>query len=267
MNRNSIISYRLKRHHLTGNMKDRLPHSKLEDAFAAAVQNTTPGTVPMAAAIRVKDFELKDLDRALRNKKTLVDMIGIRGANYIIPSKDFSVFSQAVYPTTEKEMMAAVNHATSYLKSKKMNATDVLEKVAAVTMKILNKKALTQDEIHAEWRKALPKEYLMFCRGCDSFHLSYSIVSTLGLRGIYCFGPIKDGATAYVRTDQWLPKKDIDNDLESTREKLIRRFFHFFGPSNLKGLQNGLVSVRSWQKIFFLLFKMIWLKSKTIRGF
>ena len=234
MTQDQIIAFRLHQHHLV----KPIDETQLELAAAAGLQNTVPGTVPLALGVRLLNFNLEILDRAMQKKKTLVEITGIRGASYIVPSRDFSIFTTAAYPRSEKDLASFIKGSFKSLKSAKSSATEVVETVAKVTLEILNKKALTQDEIHEQWRRKLTKNFLRWCRGCQSFHVPYSVVMAVGIKGCFCFGPYKDGTTAYVRTDQWLPSRFIKNDMEEARRQLAQRFLHFYGPNTVSGFAN-----------------------------
>jgi hypothetical protein len=235
MHREQTIAFRLNQN----NLMKPLPKSQMAQAAGAGVQNTIPGTLALSLGARLKDLTLTDLDVALQKKKTLVEVTGIRGASYVVPSRDYSLFTTAVFSSSEKDLR--------YLKLKGLSPLEAIETLEEATLKILNHRALSQDEIHEEWRKTLPKKLLSYCRGCGSFHVPYSLVMALGLKGIFCFGPLKEGSTAYVRVDQWLPKGYANRDVEAARRHLIERFLHFYGPATASGFATwaGISTARS----------------------
>ncbi len=194
-----------------------------------------PGTLVTSIGIRIKDFRSRDLEVVLKEKRSLVEITGLRGAGYVIPSRDYSLFTRAVFPTTKSALQRQFGSAWPMVRTQKLAASDALRQVTSVLLKSLKGKSLTQDEIHAEWRKKLPKELQKHCRGCASFHLPYTVVAAAGLQGTYCFGPEKNGNTAYVLTEEWLGKDVLDPDLESVRRKLVERYLKFHGPSTPRG--------------------------------
>ena len=229
--REQILAFRLERAHLF----QPLPLSSLVEAAEAGIQLSQPGTLETALGIRVKGFTTEALETALRKKKTLVEVPGIRGAGHVVPKDDVGLFTRATFPTDEKNLQRLLGTPSKNLRAKKIPASTIIQTVTDAAMKALDGKALTQDEIHAEWRKRLPKEYLNFCRGCDSFHVPYTTVAAVGLQGtVFCYGPIKDGNSAFVRTDQWLGKNAVETDLEKLRIDLVKRFLRYYGPSTPK---------------------------------
>lgn len=232
MERKQILAYRLSRHHLLS----PLPSARIVDAASMGIQNTVPGSAVVALGIRLRDFKAEDFTAALQKKKTLVEAISLRGASFILPARDFVLFTQGIYPDNEKDLMQLVGPARSSLKKHGISATDAIRQVTAVMRKVLKGRALSQNEIHAEWRKHLPKSLLPWCRPCESHHVQYSVVAAASQQGVCCMGPLRNGESDYVLADQWLPSTLVSRGKASLRpSELVERYLHYYGPSTVEG--------------------------------
>jgi hypothetical protein len=261
MDRASILSFRLEQNHLLHPIPTSAPEHGLLEAAEPGIQITSPGTLEWSLALRLRlePAEIPAaLEMALRKSKTLVEVTGIRGAGHVVPSHDFSLFTNAVYPMEEKELERLLVPVWKDFKAKRITATEVMATLGQATREILKgKKSLSQDEIHEAWRKKLPKTFLRACRGCQSHHVSYSAVAALGIRGDYCFGPMQaeseGGQTKFILARDWLPASCIDPDQETTRKALVRRFLKYYGPSSPGGFATWAGISSALAKEFFKL--------------
>jgi len=273
MTREQILAFRYHRHHL-----DRsLTRKDIVESARAGFQTGVPGTTLLALAARIKDLKAADLEDALQDKKSLVEVHCLREATYIVPSEDFAIFTKGVYPTNEDDLGYFMRPGTGQLKANHVDIMEVVDAAAKVMREVLKNKALTQDEIHAEWRKKLPKKFLWECRGCKSFHLHYSVVASICANGEACFGPMIDGDSAFTLAKNWLPKTLFDRAQKMKQEdashELVRRYLQFFGPADVsmfaswagiskhqaseiwKLLENELLEIPFAKKTLFLLKK------------
>ncbi len=100
------LPYRVARHNLTR----RLAAGALcEAAGACGIRNTPPGSAALAFHARVARLTPADLDRALAVDKTLVQLWRVRGAPYIVSTRDAAPFSVGLLPDDEESMRAFVN--------------------------------------------------------------------------------------------------------------------------------------------------------------
>ncbi len=86
-----------------------VPAGALRDAASACSQNTPPGSAALALHARVAGLTPADLDRALAVDNTLVRLWSVRGAPYIVPTRDAAPFSVGLLPDDEESMRAFVN--------------------------------------------------------------------------------------------------------------------------------------------------------------
>ena len=99
--RDDVVAFRLHAHHLDARLgRDDL----LEAAGSCAVQDSPPGSALLALHARVDGLTRHDLEQAVGDDKSLLQTWCMRGAPFLFPTGDASVFTAGVLPPTEAAM-------------------------------------------------------------------------------------------------------------------------------------------------------------------
>jgi len=133
MTREQILAFRYSRHHLN----NTLTRKNIVEAAGVGFQTGIPGTTILALATRIKDLKSSDLEDALQNKKSLVEVHCLREATYVVPSEDFAIFTKGIYPTSEKDLEFFVQPGTRWLKENKLDLEEVLNAVSKIMGDVL----------------------------------------------------------------------------------------------------------------------------------
>lgn len=181
---------------------------------------------------RVPGATREDIEKSLYKKKELISINGPRGAAHVVPTRDLALFTLGVLPQSDKEMATFLGPAATLLKQGYLKLTDSVEKVEQAMLDALDGKILTLNEIHAELRRALPKAYTPYCKGCKGPHVHMIHLAAAGLWGAICFPEDRGVETTFARTDQWLKREPGLVPPARAATALARRFVETLGPTN-----------------------------------
>lgn len=221
------VAYRVAAHHL----HERLPPGDLVHAAATCgLQDTPPGDAAMALAARVADLYPDELGEALFEERSLVRMLGPRGAPHIVPSIDVTVFGPAVLATDEASLHEQLAGSWARIESPEWTAREALGVVIGVlTTVVADGEPRTKGELSEALHGRVPLELEPWCDGCDVHHVPEQLLRLAGVAGVFCYGRPEGRHQMIVGTSLWLGRP-MDGDLRTARVELVRRFVHAYGP-------------------------------------
>jgi Winged helix DNA-binding domain len=145
--RDDVIAFRWSGHHLG----ERLPAGSLLDAAGACgIQNSPPGSGPLALDARVEGLTPDEVDQALEVDKTLLQVWSVRASPYLIPTGDAAVFTLGLLPDDEQGLRAFMQGLTPVLDQVGMSATEAVELAAAAVEDALDGRVLSKRAMGAE---------------------------------------------------------------------------------------------------------------------
>jgi hypothetical protein len=240
-----IRAFRLAGHHL----QERLPPgSLLEAAGACGIQNSPPGSALLALHARVSELTAAELDGALAEDRTLLQAWSLRGAPYMFPTRDATVFGLGLLPEDEASVRYFIRGAEPALDHVGISATELVSRTAAGVHDALDGRALSLGPLGVElaqrllpgldqsrataWRS--PSWYAPNqSQGEALVHFALHVVA---LQGAFCLAPRRGSQTPFVRTDQWLGTPLPAADRAATGAELVRRYLRCYGPSTPRHL-------------------------------
>ena len=227
-NRDQILAFRLNSHHLTRRLP---PGSLLPAAAACGIQNTPPGSAALALHARVEGLVPADLDRALGQDRTLLLLWSVRGAPYLVPTRDSAVFTVGALPSDEASFRVLLQGVAKPVEATGIPAAEALERTAAAMREALDGRVLSKGELSTEVTRRVPRELALWCAGCRVHHVPESLFRAVGLLGVICFAAGQGDGAGLVRTDQWLGAPLPGADPAEARAELVLRYLHCYGPS------------------------------------
>lgn len=221
------VAYRVAAH----NLAERLPSGGLLDAAGvAAVQDTPPGHAPLALAARVAKLRPDDIDAALHDERTLVRMLSLRGAAYLVPRRDAAVFGPGALATDEESLREQLMGSWAPLAGCGTSAREALGEVIGVLAAVLaDAEPRTKGQVSEALHGRIPPELEPWCEVCDVHHVPDQLLRLAGMAGVFCYGWPQGRTQMLMATDIWLGEP-LGGDLRADRLALARRFVHAYGP-------------------------------------
>lgn len=180
---------------------------------ACGLQNYPPGWVEVALHARTTDEA---------DPRKTVTVNAMRGAPYLVPSKEVAIFTAALLPADEDLRSVVNGREAREAKAAGYTIREALDAVADAARDGLAGGPLGRDEFHQALRERLPEELLPWCRGCESHHVRPGFWRTLGLMGVTRM----DGRARYALA------KPAKMPIAKARDELARRFLRCFGPAS-----------------------------------
>lgn len=206
IDKRQALAFRVAGHHLDARVDPQTA------VAACGLQEHPPGWAVVALHARARG----ELDPA-----EVVTVNAMRGAAYVLPRRDVSVFTAALVPD-EAGLNAFVGGSTAAeVTEAGFRVREALELVEAAAREGLAAGPLERDAFHQALRERLPGGLLPWCRGCRSHHVRPGLWRALGPLGVTQM-PAK--ATFALADYPTLP-------LEEARSELVRRFLRCYGPA------------------------------------
>lgn len=234
-----VIAFRLAAHHLAERVA---PEGLLDAAGACAVQDSPPGSALLALHARVRDLTPEVMAAAVEEDKTLTRTWSMRGAPFVVPTTDASVFTTGMLPPTEEGRRHLVLGVEQSLDELGMNLTEVVDLAGEEIGEVLSGRRLAINELGAELadrigsrltkaQRAVWQQQGHHAKGQPTgeavVHFSLRI---LALQQVVCFAPRADNTAPFVLVEEWLD--DIPAmPPEAARAELVRRYLRCHGPS------------------------------------
>jgi Winged helix DNA-binding domain len=187
-----------------------------------AVQDSPPGAAITALVAR-GDVEVRWLDRAIYEERTVVALYNARSATAIVPANEVATYATAQLPADEGEFSQLVRNAVG-------DVEDGVEHGVEAISDALDGRALSRDDLHEALRQRLPDGLLPWCEGCQSHHARRGLLIMAGLRGRLCLSGRVGRQPEFARTDQlvgWKPPSE-----ENAGREFVKRYKHFYGESS-----------------------------------
>jgi hypothetical protein len=221
------VAYRVAAH----NLHERLPAGGLLDAAGVAgVQDTPPGHAPLALAARVAKLTPDDIEAALHDDRTLVRMLSLRGAAYLVPRGDAAVFGPGALAADEESLREQLMGSWAALEGSDTAAREALGEVIGVLATVLaDAEPRTKGQVSEALHGRIPAELEPWCEACDVHHVPDQLLRLAGTAGVFCYGWPQGRTQMLMATDIWLGEP-LGGELKVDRITLARRFVHAYGP-------------------------------------
>jgi DNA glycosylase AlkZ-like len=223
------VAYRVAAHDLAG----RLPPEGLVDAAGVSgIQDTPPGNAPLALAARVAKLTPDDVEDALHDDRSLVRMLSLRGAAYIVPRRDAAVFGPGALAADEASLCEQLMGAWPDVQASGQTAREALGEVIGVVAAVLaDAEPRTKGALSEALHGRIPAELEPWCEACDVHHVPDQLLRLAGTAGVFCYGWPEGRSQMLMATDIWLGEP-LGGDVRADRVELARRFVHAYGPTS-----------------------------------
>lgn len=221
------VAYRVAAHHL----HVRREAGEVDRAAGVAgVQDTPPGVAAVALAARVDGIRWGDVQAALVRDRSLVRVLGPRGAAHIVPTANAVLFGPGSLGATEVSLQAQLAGAWLPLRDGGWAARDALTHVSGVMVAVLadgepRRKGELSEALHGQ----LPPELEPWCERCGANHVPDQLFRLAGVAGAFCYGAPRQDGRVLVDVASWLGGP-LGGNNRTARQDLTRRFVHAYGP-------------------------------------
>jgi hypothetical protein len=221
------VAFRVAAH----NLHDLLPPDGLLDAAAvAAVQDTPPGNAGVALAARVAKLTPALVESALHDDRTLLRILGLRGAAHVVPRRDGTVFGPGALAVDEESLREQLQGAWPAIEAPGWSAREALGSVIGVLTAVLaDAEPRTKGQLSEALHGRVPPELEPWCDACDVHHVPDQLLRLAGTAGVYAYGWPQGSRQMLMATDIWLGGP-LGGDVPAARLELARRFVHAYGP-------------------------------------
>jgi len=229
VDREQILAFRLSRHHLDR----RLPAGSLMAAVAASgTQETSLRTASLALHARVADVTLSDIDRTLKLDKTSLMIWAMRGAPYIVPTREAAIFTTGAQPVGEDSLRTFFGGWATSLSEAGLSLSELVAQAAETAANVLAGRQLPVDDLRNEIAERMPQIRGLSRPSGAHADLPEPLFRALGQRGAVCIADSRRMTDAVLaRTDEWLGEPLASLDSEPARAELLRRYLRCYGPS------------------------------------
>lgn len=240
VSKGDVVAFRLGTHHLTDRLGD---DGLLEAAGRCAVQDSPPGSAPLALHARVRGVTKERLADAFTETKSLLQTWCMRGAPFCFPTTDAPVFTTGVLPPTEqaaRHLLLGVAPAVDQLG---IHLVDVVELARDQVGDVLAGHRLDINELGVQVAARIADELPPRRRSAWQAPgpwapdqplgegVVHFCVRILTLQGIVCFAPRERGKGLFVLVEEWLGRPIEEVDPILARAELVRRYLRCYGPS------------------------------------
>lgn len=205
-------------------------------AGACGLQNSPPGSATLALHARVAGLTPERMTRALERDKTLIQLWSLRGATWIVPTRDMDLFTLAVLPDDEEGLRYVLwGYTPLVLDTTGLDATEVVMRAADAVWELLDGgRVMTKRELGPAMKPLMPPALYPWLEEETFTRFGAMLIRPVALRGTFCFTPRSGQESSFIRTDAWLGRPLPEVDKESTRKaqaELVRRFLRCYGPA------------------------------------
>ncbi|MGH9111947.1 MAG: winged helix DNA-binding domain-containing protein [Acidimicrobiales bacterium] len=224
------VAYRVAAHHL----HDRLPAgpgSLVDAAALCGMQDTPPGGAAVALGARVDRLRPSDVEEALLDDRSLVRVLGLRGAAHVVPRRDGTVFGPGALAADEDSLQEQLQGSWPALEARDWTAREALGVVVGVLATVVaDGEPRTKGQLSEELHGRVPPELEPWCDVCDVHHVPDQLLRLAGTAGVFCYGWPQADRQMLTGTEIWLGGP-LGGDVAAARLELVRRFVHAFGPA------------------------------------
>jgi hypothetical protein len=228
LDRHQIVAFRLASHNLAARLG---PRSIVKAAAACGIQETPIGSAALALCARVEGLTPSALDRALLEERTLIHLWSLRGAPYVIPSRDLDVFTAGALPYDRGSFDVFLGGWAPAIKEAGLDAFDLLAKMTTATRTLLDGSTLDVNELRDDLLDKV-RSLSRIERPKEARHdMPEPLYRAIGLAGAACIVEGRGTDSVLARPDQWLRTDLPESNPPAARAELVRRFLHGYGPS------------------------------------
>jgi hypothetical protein len=222
------IAFRVAAH----NLHEMVPADRLADAAAVAgVQDTPPGNAGVALAARVAKLTPEALEDALQDDRSLLRILGPRGAAHVVARRDGTVFGPGALAAEEESLREQLSGSWPSIDAPGWSATEALASIVGVLVAVLaDAEPRTKGQLSEALHGRVPTELEPWCDACDVHHVPDQLLRLAGTAGVFCYGWPQGTRQMLVATDIWLGEP-LGGDVADARLELVRRFVHAYGPA------------------------------------
>jgi hypothetical protein len=181
---------------------------------------------------RIHDLQITHIEKAL-SEKLLVKATCMRKTLFLVPSDQLAVFVRGTTRRAEKEVqwargkgvpdrvLDAAIHATIDTLDQPLTRPEIAERVSRALG--VRTQAVNGGGWGSRRKVAAVRVGKLIYPVVDLLHLSSA-------RGIFCYGPSRNGEPTFVRANAWIPNWQ-DLPMEKAEDILLRRYLQAFGPA------------------------------------
>jgi hypothetical protein len=220
------------------NLADRLPRERLVDAAGVVgIQDTPPGNAPLALAARVAKLTPDDVEEALHGgDRSLVRMLSLRGAAYLVSRRDAAIFGPGALAADELSLREQLMGAWPEVEASGQTAREALGEVIGVVAAVLaDAEPRTKGALSEALHGRIPADLEPWCEACDVHHVPDQLLRLAGTAGVFCYGWPEGRSQMLMATDIWLGGP-LGGNVKTDRVELARRFVHAYGPTTSRHL-------------------------------
>jgi Winged helix DNA-binding domain len=223
-----VVAFRVATH----NLNERLgKEGVIEAVGVCGVQDTPPGNAGVALAARVAGFTPMALEDALLDDRSLLRILGPRGAAYVVPRVDATVFGPGALAADEASLREQLSGSWPLIGAAGWTAREALSMVLGVLAAVIaDGESRTKGQLSEALHGRLPAELEPWCEVCDVHHVPDQLLRLAGTAGVYCYGWPQGARQTLMGTDIWLGGS-LGGDVAAARIELARRFVHAYGPA------------------------------------
>jgi hypothetical protein len=228
LDRHQILAFRVASHNLATRLG---PRSTVQAAAACGIQETPIGSAALALCARVDGLTPSALDGALSQKRTLIHLWSLRGAPYVIPSRDLDVFTAGALPFDPGSFDVFLSGWARAIKETGLEPSDLLAKMTTATRTLLDGRTRDVNELRDALLRSV-RSLSRITRPKEARHdMPEPLYRAIGLAGAACIVEGRGTDAVLARLDQWLGPEPPASDPPAARAELVRRFLHCYGPS------------------------------------
>jgi hypothetical protein len=228
LDRYRIVAFRVASH----NLAERLgPRSLVKAAAACGIQETPLGSAALALCARVDGLTPSALDEALLRERTLIHLWSLRGAPYLIPSRDLDVFTAGALPFDRGSFDIFLGGWARAIEEAGLEPFELCSTMATATRALLDGRTRDVNELRDALLRSA-RSLSRIKRPKEARHdMPEPLYRAIGLAGAACIVGGRGADAVLARLDQWLEKEAPRPDPPAARAELVRRFLHCYGPS------------------------------------
>ncbi|MDD3671599.1 MAG: crosslink repair DNA glycosylase YcaQ family protein [Sphaerochaetaceae bacterium] len=227
----------------------RVHTSKLVQVCSATgFKNPTPMAILPALNARVEGCTVNRVGQALLREKSLMQQLSLRQIIRIIPRHDVAVFTRALIPYDEEELLYHIRQAMNMIVALDVEAFTLLKMMETTITLVLSGKELTKEELVRALALAMqdlltnaqkeiwrwPSE--LVGRETLGESLLRLLLPVFSLKGFLCVMPLKGNAQnrtirlTHEFFGKLFPGFDDVSDANAS-EELVKRYLHCYGPA------------------------------------
>lgn len=225
--RDQVLAFRLAAQHLT----ERLGPRSIVRAADQGIQETPIGTAGVAFAARLEGLTSEALNRAMRERRTLVALWSLRGAPYVVPTSDLSVFTEGALPLDAASFRQSMGGWSDALEAAGLDVLRTLDEMLAAARDLLDGRTMNVNELRDRVREEVASLAKVRQPAFARDPMPEPLFRAIGTAGAVCIVAGRGTDAELARTDQWVKEAPAAMEPHEARAELARRFLHAYGPA------------------------------------